>query len=247
MMKIVMISDLHICDSTDEYIKKLYHRIDKMYEVISREMSVSEGIVILMCGDVSNYGDKILYEPAKKIYKYIQNKAGDRFIEFVMIPGNHDVCDESFTDFDGFCEQFQKDSCRFVDYNCYSKSMENMNFILANSAYRLANSPYSKELDYGNVDVDGIISNASPYLNNVLVTHHSTISEDNNDSSAIRNIPRLLDVINQNNIIYHLHGHTHGTYPHRMGNRCLSIGVGALFLASQEMGSQFNLISIVNG
>ena len=98
-MKIVMISDLHICDNKEEYIKKIYHRIDKMYEVINRETYFMEEIVILMCGDVSNYGDKILYEPAKEIYKYICTKAGDRSIEFVMIPGNHDVCDESFADF----------------------------------------------------------------------------------------------------------------------------------------------------
>jgi len=238
-MKIVMISDLHISDSTDEYIKKLYHRIDKMYEVINRKTSLMEEIIILMCGDVSNQGDNILYEPAKKIFKYIRNKAGNRFIEFVMIPGNHDVCNESFADFDNFCEQFQKDSCRFVHYNCYSKNIENMNFILANSAY-------SKELDYGNVDVEQIVSNANPYLVNVLVTHHSTISEDANDSAAMHNMSKLLDAINQNNIIYHLHGHTHGTYSFSIGDKCKSVGVGALFLAAQEMGSQFNLITIVD-
>lgn len=246
-MKIVMVSDLHISDSTDEYMKELYHRIDKMFEVINREISFMEEIVILMCGDVSNQGNKILYEPAERIFKYIQKKAGDRFIEFVMIPGNHDVCNKSFADFDDFCEQFQKDSCKFVHYNCYSKNIENMNFILANSAYHLANSIYSKELDYGNVDADQIILNANPYLVNVLVTHHSTISEDANDSAVIRNMPKLLDAINQNNIIYHLHGHTHGTYPFRIGDRCQSIGVGALFLAAQEMGSQFNLITISDG
>ncbi|MBU3171324.1 metallophosphoesterase [Clostridium estertheticum] len=246
-MKIVMVSDLHICDNTELYIKKLYHIIDKMYEIINRETYFMEQIVILMCGDVSNHGDKTLYESAKKIYKYIHNKAGNRFIEFVMIPGNHDVCDESFADFDGFCKQFQNDSCRFVDYNCYSKNMANMNFILANSAYHLANSAYDKKLDYGNVDVDQIISNVHSYLVNVLVTHHSTISEDDNDSASIHNIPRLLHAINQNNIMYHLHGHTHGTYSLRIGNRCQSIGVGALFLAAPEMGSQFNLITIADG
>ncbi|MCB2294323.1 metallophosphoesterase [Clostridium algoriphilum] len=240
MMKIVMVSDLHIYDSTEGYIKILYHRIDKMYEVINRETTLLEEIVILMCGDVSNNGNAILYETAKKIFEYIRNKAGKRCIEFVMIPGNHDICNNGFAAFDSFCEQFQMDGCRFDDDNCYSKNVENINFILTNSAYH-------KELDYGNVDVEGIILNASSYLDNVLVTHHSTISEDDNDSSAIRNMPRLLDAINQNNIIYHLHGHTHGTYPYKMGNNCLSIGVGALFLAAQEMGSQFNLMSIVNG
>lgn len=246
-MKIVMVSDLHISYSTDEYMKKIYHRVDKMFEVINRETSFMEEIIILMCGDVNNQGNKILYESAERIFKYIRERAGDRFIEFVMIPGNHDVCDESFADFDSFCEQFQTDGCRFVHYNCYSKNIGDMNFILANSAYHLANSTYSKELDYGNVDVDQIVSNVNPYSVNVLVTHHSTISEDDNDSASIHNIPKLLAAIDQNNIIYHLHGHTHGTYRVRIGDRCQSIGVGALFLAAPEIGSQFNLITITDG
>lgn len=31
-MKMVMISDLHINDSTESYLKKVYHRIDRMIE-----------------------------------------------------------------------------------------------------------------------------------------------------------------------------------------------------------------------
>lgn len=53
-MKIVMILDLYIFDSIDEYMKGFYYRIDKMFEVINREIFFMEDIVILMCGDVSN-------------------------------------------------------------------------------------------------------------------------------------------------------------------------------------------------
>lgn len=193
-----------------------------------------------MCGDVCNKGEAKYYESAKNIFDYIKFKAGDRDIEFVMIPGNHDMCNHSFEAFDNFCGLYQKDCCKFSVENCYSKSIDRLNFIMANSSYH-------KHKEYGKVDVASVINNVSVYSDNILVTHHSTISEDETDSAAIRNIPRVLDTINNNNIIFHLHGHTHGAYSFEIGDKCKSIGVGAMFLAAEEMGSQFNLITVTNG
>ena len=38
---------------------------------------------------------------------------------------------------------------------------------------------------------------ANPLLDNILVTHHSTVSEDDNDIASIRNVSRLISVINR--------------------------------------------------
>ena len=115
--------------------------------------------------------------------------------------------------------------------------VKKFNFILANSSYH-------KDTTYGKVEAYEIEKHINPLMYNILVTHHSIISEDEDDSAAIRDIPRLLNVINENRILFHLHGHTHGTVIIRIGNDSRSLGVGSLFFKAAEMGSQFNLISV---
>ena len=41
-MKMLMISDLHINDSAESYLKKVYYRIDRMMEVIILQMDPVE-------------------------------------------------------------------------------------------------------------------------------------------------------------------------------------------------------------
>lgn len=153
-----------------------------------------------MCGDVVDGGKAEYYSTAKKIFDYMIDKTEGLDVEFVMVPGNHDLCNGKFYDFD-----------KFVKLYC----------------------PKQDEFE----------KNVKQVLESILITHHSPISEDATDGASIRHMPRLLDVINREKIGFHLHGHTHGTYPTKIGNECNSIGVGALLLKVEEMGSQFNLIT----
>lgn len=237
-MKIIMISDLHISDNDNTYKKVLLNRIDKMFDIINHESGAMEGLAIIMCGDVVDKGKTEYYNVAIELFEYIKQKASNRSIEFIMVPGNHDLNkDYGFKAFDGFCEIYQPGIGKFEEYPCYSKTVNSFNFILANSSYH-------KDTDYGKIDAEAISNNAKPYLNNILITHHSPFSEDDYDKANIRNVPRLLDVINRTNIMYHLHGHTHGTYISSIGDNCKSLGVGAMFLEAKEMGSQFHMINI---
>ena len=237
-MKMLMISDLHINDCTESYFKKVCHRIDRMIEVIIRQMDPVELLIVVMCGDVVDCGKKEYFESAQKIFDYIKDRAQKERVEFVMVPGNHDLCDNSFSPFDDFNKVYCNDvKGIFETDSCCVKSIENFNFILANSAFH-------KDIYYGKVDFDAIERNASPLLDNILITHHSTVSEDDNDVACIRNIPRLQNVIDRNNIRYHFHGHTHGTFLTRIGKEGYSLGVGAMLFRAEEMCSQFHLITI---
>ena len=205
-MKMLMISDLHINDSAESYLKKVYYRIDRMMEVIIRQMDPVELLIIVMCGDVVDYGQKEYFESAQKVFNYIEDKARKERIEFVMVPGNHDMCNNSFCAFDEFNKKYCEDVMGiFETDSCCVKSIENFNFILANSTYH-------KDYNYGKVDFDAIEKCANPFLENILITHHSTVSEDDTDDANIRNFPRLRNVMDRNNIRYHFHGHTHGTF-----------------------------------
>lgn len=241
-----MISDLHINDCSEPYLKEIYHRIDRMIKVILGQIDPMELLIVVMCGDVVDGGKKKYFKSAQKIFNYIKDNIKDNIrdnvqkerIEFVMVPGNHDMCDNSFCAFDEFNKKYCKDVVGiFETDSCCVKSIENFNFILANSTYH-------KDYNYGKVDFDAIEKSANPLLDNILVTHHSTVSEDDNDIASIRNVSRLISVINRKNIRYHFHGHTHGTLWTRIGNEGYSLGVGAMFFKAEEMVSQFHLITI---
>lgn len=235
-MKMLMISDLHINNDSDEYTKTVFHRIDKMFEAVGRELMIGEKLIIIMCGDVVDGGKAEYYSIAKKIFDYMIDKTEGIDMEFIMVPGNHDLCNGEFCDFDTFAKEYCPKQEEFENKHCTSVAIENLNFILANSTYH-------KDYSYGLVDEDAVEKNVKQVLENILITHHSPISEDATDGASIRHMPRLLDVINREKIGFHLHGHTHGTYPTKIGNECNSIGVGALLLKAEEMGSQFNLIT----
>lgn len=236
-MKMLMISDLHIEDNSKDFFNKVFHRIDKMFEIINKEIQPTEKLIVVMCGDVVDCGKAEYYESAKIVFEYIKKKIGTRTVEFAMIPGNHDLCNDSFSDFDAFNLAYSNEVGEFEKASCWSKNIDKFNFILANSSYH-------KDTTYGKVEAYEIEKHVNPLMYNILVTHHSIISEDEDDSAAIRDIPRLLNVINENRILFHLHGHTHGTVIIRIGNDSRSLGVGSLFFKAAEMGSQFNLISV---
>lgn len=232
-MKILMISDLHI---NNLYMEEIFHRIDKICEILNREMESGEKLIVLMCGDVVDRGERECFATAREVFDYMIDKVAKKDIDFIMVPGNHDICDHSFRDFDYFVQSYCPRQKAFEQNHCISVSIGNLNFILANSAYH-------GETDYGKVDTVMVEENANRKMLNILVTHHSTISEDAEDKACIRDVPRLLDVINKTGIYFHFHGHTHGTYWTRIANNCHSIGVGAAFMADEKMGSQFNLVS----
>lgn len=233
-----MVSDLHISNNWNKYLKIFLNRIDKIFDVINHESSATEELTVVMCGDVVDKGKIRYYNVAIQIFEYIKQKAGDRHIEFIMVPGNHDLNPNcGFKAFDDFCEKYQYGVGAFDKGSCYSKIVNPFNFILSNSAYH-------KATKYGQVDTEAIINNVNPYLNNILITHHSPFSEDDWDTANIRNVPRLLDVINNKNILFHLHGHTHGTFITSIGSNCKSLGVGAMFLKAKEMGSQFHILNV---
>ena len=138
-MKILMISDLHI-KGNDKV--EILHRINKICEILNREMTIGEKLIVLICGDVVDKGKKEDFVTAHEIFDYMIDKAKNMDIEFLMVPGNHDLCDNSFNDFDSFAQSYCPKQKAFEQNHCISVSIGNLNFILANSAYH-------KKTDYG--------------------------------------------------------------------------------------------------
>lgn len=124
-------------------------------------------------------------------------------------------------------------------------SSENVDFIFVNSC-PLSDHSHG-EIDYDHLEK--ILRQLSPDSTKYLVLHHTLMSMDERDASSIRQVPRLIKLIDKYTIKAVFHGHTHGQYVIRVGNvGCPIIGVGAVFVRDYpNVNSQFNLICCNNG
>ena len=48
-MKMLMISDLHIEDNSKDFFNKVFHRIDKMFEIINKEIQPADSCNVRRC------------------------------------------------------------------------------------------------------------------------------------------------------------------------------------------------------
>lgn len=238
-MKVIQISDLHIDNS---FIMSNYHdMLNKMLECIQYDMAEEECIYILCCGDIANKGSADEYfGKAKEFFDYMLDNIKDKKIELLFVPGNHDLCSNSFDDFQSFIKQYNN-KINFVSENIILYEGTEINYILVNSCYH-------KDYQYGNIDIEVfkkvIIKSQKPSL---VIMHHTLLSRYNDDRSAISNAYKFLDALENSNVIGVLHGHTHGYSNILVGESCRIIGVGSLFAYIPNCNNQFNVIDVKLG
>lgn len=170
-------------------------------------------------------------EPLKKKYDF---KVG-------LCVGNHDT-----THIDAV-NRFSKRIMGKEINETYSLNIgsDDVDFIFINSC---PPSDYSHgEIDYD--DLENVLKSLSPDSTKYFVLHHTLMSMDEGDTSSIRQVPKLIQLIDQYAIKAVFHGHTHGQYVIRVGTvGCPIIGVGAVFVRNYpNVNSQFNLICCNNG
>lgn len=238
-MKVIQISDLHI-DSN--FTMSNYHdMLNKMLECIHKDMADEAQIYILCCGDIVNKGNADEYlGKAKEFFDYIIGNIKDKKIELLFVPGNHDLCANSFDKFQSFIEQYNS-KINFISENVILYEGSEINYVLVNSCYH-------KNYQYGDIDTDAfkeiIMKSIKPSL---VIMHHTLLSRYSNDRSAISNAYKFLDVIENSNVIGVLHGHTHGYSNILVGENCRIIGVGSIFAYIPNCNNQFNIIDVKLG
>lgn len=122
---------------------------------------------------------------------------------------------------------------------------ENVDFIFINSC---PPADYS----HGEIDYDYLersLKALSPDSTKYFILHHTLMSMDEHDQSCVRQVPRLIKLIDEYSIKAVFHGHTHGQYVVRVGTvGCPIIGVGAVYVRDYpNVNSQFNLICCNGG
>jgi thymidylate synthase/predicted MPP superfamily phosphohydrolase len=233
-MKIIQVADLHINSETQ--IEIIHNKLNQLFNSLKTEIEKDEEIIFCSCGDIVDRGNVAMYSIAEEIFNFIKRLFTGYRLKFEFVPGNHDLCDSSFNSYDSFISKFIESTYSYNNKNTHLRKYENINLILSNSVYHRCK-------DFGKLDLESLeqIESRNPSF---LVIHHTLLSENDNDSSAVRNAYKLVDYIEKNNIIGILHGHTHGYKDIMIGSQCNIIGVGPMFKEVADINNQFNFIEV---
>lgn len=257
MFYIVQMADFHFggtCHGTEsekDILKKMAARIKleilKDSEVVfcacgdyidSKPISVGGSVRKLEKGEVAARYQEArktieseVIEPLKKTYN----------LKIGLCVGNHDI-----THIDAMNEFSQALINQDIDktYSIHLDS-ENVDFIFINSCPPSDHS--HGEIDYD--DLQKTLETLNPDSTKYFILHHTLMSMDEHDHSCVRQVPRLIKLIDQYSIKAVFHGHTHGQYVVRVGTAgCPIIGVGAVYVRDYpNVNSQFNLIRCNGG
>lgn len=238
-MKIFQVSDLHL-DQTFK-IEEYSEMLEKMVDIIAYESKNEKNVHIVCCGDIVNKGNpKEYYNSAITVFDFLKNKLNNKSIDFIYVPGNHDLCNNEFKDFQVFIQRYNS-KINFVSNNVSVYETRNVDYLLINTSFH-------KEVSYGNVD----LAQLSKYLHVrskpvIVVMHHTLMSRYSKDRSGISNAYEFLKQLESNRVIGIIHGHTHGYSDILVGTNSRVIGVGSLFAYFKNCNNQFNIIDIAPG
>lgn len=234
-MYIIQMADLHI--GLDKNLSEYTDKIDKLFLAISNIIKSDEKIIFCICGDIVDQGCKDAYSNAEKILNYIIEKFNGYAYSFEFIPGNHDICEGNFKEFDNFIKKYLSKPYSYEKENIIIREHDNISLILLNTAYH-------KDCKYGKIDLSRLKIVLQENQNSFVVMHHTFISEYEEDVSAVRDGYKFIRLLDENTVTALLHGHTHGYSDITISKDCKVIGVGPLFKKQDDINTQFNIIDI---
>lgn len=242
-MQIIQLSDLHINSETN--ISDINKKIDKLYIAIEPNLRNDDCLVFTILGDIVDKGDSSNYEIAVTVFKYIEEKFIKFKPTFEFTPGNHDLCGCPYDPKPEICSD---PKCKLEEFNIFAKSIDG-NYVYEDIQRKeydeidllLVNSVSHKNCKFGCIDADALES-ALGVKPSLFLTHHTFLSENNDDVSAMRNAYRVFEMIDKKDILGVLHGHTHGYKDITIGRDCPIIGVGPFLKNVPNVNNQVNLV-----
>ncbi len=238
-MRIFQLSDLHL-DETFK-IEEYNEMLEKMADIIAYESTNEDNVHIVCCGDIVNRGNPKEYNnSAISVFDFFKNKLHNKSVDFICVPGNHDLCNNEFKDYQEFIKRYNH-KINFITNNVSLYETTYVNYLLINTSFH-------KEISYGNVDLAQIKKHLRGVSKpTIAVMHHTLISRYAEDRSGISNAYEFLKQLEGKRVVGILHGHTHGYSDILVGTKCRVIGVGSLFAYFKNCNNQFNVIEIGPG
>lgn len=237
------VSDLHFSAREKVYLDdELLSGIEKVIKQVDDPQAL-----MLITGDITFKGNTTGYTKATKFFKYLIDKKIIEQKNFLLCPGNHDICKETkFTYFDSFSYSLRKDNVfTYSNQNFSTYSQNNLFFLGINSAFKLDHT-------YGIVDVEEIDeclkqSTLANFDTKIAFVHHHLLNQFEADTSALRNSYNLLVLLDKYKFDYIFHGHQHSNQYLPIGNsQIFSCGVRSFNFRTPGYSNGFNHYIISN-
>lgn len=204
---IIHVTDPHFGNEVPTYNREKVS--NALIEIIN---SAPGDKVLVISGDITFRGQAHGYTEATEFFLKIIEGCGIPRSNVIACPGNHDILPGTrFEEFDKFIYALRRDDVFCAsDKNESIFEIDDTIFITSNSAFHLNHTyGYISEstIDKLNVEKEKIMQSK----HKVFITHHHFISQQELDTSNIRNALQLLYSLNKLNFDYILHGHQHST------------------------------------
>lgn len=246
-VRIILLTDLHIKpDSTPEVLPWVNH----LCRFLCKNYYPETHIFVL--GDIIDKGEtnkSAAFFAANRVFSYIKTELSSIKYQMSFIPGNHDYCDRTLSEFVHFCKIHQSWYSQEFDFSVrktWSYSYKEANFILTDS---IQNGNYDMP---GQLDTQGVLTCLLPEKLNILLLHHSLLFDDEMNHTGIIRQPQAIEFLKAHSVNYVFHGHTHTTRLIFLLDNIKCFGLGSIGLEQEKLGNLVNeqdqfLEIIING
>jgi len=239
-LKIIQLSDFHISSKTD--LDECKTKINRLCKSVNQECNNTEELLFVVCGDITDRGATEGYENAKVLFDFMKNELEDKNFSYEFVPGNHDLCNKKFIEFDNFIAGYLiNDKYSYEENNVALKNYGDIHVVLVNSVSH-------RDYVYGKLPIEElsrVLSGCNKPI--VIVMHHTLMSRYEDDHSAIVNAYKFIELIEKYHVVAVLHGHTHGYSDISVSNGCKIIGVGPFLKKIEDVNNQYNIVKIISG
>lgn len=240
-MNIIHLSDIHFGNPSSTFRSSL----------MSKELAVfindtgDDDVVFVISGDITFKGRQEGYQEAKSFFDYLLSNSRLKNKNVIACPGNHDITESGFHEFDKLLYGIRKDSkMNFSEQKVKIIEFSEIVFFVVNTSYHL-------DSKFGLVDTDVFNENMKDKFHGktrVAVFHHHLLNVFDKDISAIRNAYSFVKWLEKNDILYAFHGHQHVDQEYSLGSNCMkTYSARSGNFTERGYMNAFNYYSLLNG
>jgi 3',5'-cyclic AMP phosphodiesterase CpdA len=203
-IKIIHISDIHF--SSQSLSLQPIDIKQPLINLINNKVQEGDLAFLILSGDITFGANKSGYTQGDIFFNQIVQNTKLKRKNIITCPGNHDIVNTSFTDFDIFsCNLRNDNTLKFSNTSNHILNYNNISFLTINSSYYLDHT-------YGLVDIQRLqklLKKSVLAQNKVAVIHHHFLNLQQDDTSIIRNSYQTIDLLQNYGFDTILHGHQH--------------------------------------
>ena len=177
-----------------------------------------ENPLLIISGDITFKGYSKGYVEAIKFFECLIDNGVTERSRILMCPGNHDIVNKSFREFDAFSYKLRRDS-KFL-----FQERSHQEFLIDGCLFKFFNSSYHMDHSYGLIEKSAMTTEHKNHDGlKIAVMHHHLLNMFKDDTSAVRNAYDLYKYLDIEGFNYLLHGHQHSEQSYCMGRSHMKV------------------------